>query len=163
MTIVTMGDSLTDFRHWANRQVAWPNLLRDRLRKKFKSEVKIVNPAVGGTLLRQNLVLIPRWLAEAPEPDLVTICFGGNDWESGMRGEMFREACLDAINRIRRATKGKTDVLLLTTMPNVKQWQTHAELGEACRQAARERHAGLADTEKAFWGAGKDDPTRLFA
>ena len=26
----------------------------------------IVNPAIGGTQLRQNLVLIPRWLAKAP-------------------------------------------------------------------------------------------------
>ena len=54
-------------------------------------------------------------------------------------------------------------MLLLTTVPNVKQWQTHAELGEACRRAARQGNAGLADTEGAFWATGKDDPTSLFA
>ena len=30
ITVVTMGDSLTDKRHWANREVAWVDLLKDR-------------------------------------------------------------------------------------------------------------------------------------
>ena len=34
-----------------------------------------------------------------------------------MRGEQFRETCLDAIDRIRRATRGKADVLIMTTLP----------------------------------------------
>ncbi|HUR46312.1 MAG TPA: SGNH/GDSL hydrolase family protein [Candidatus Saccharimonadales bacterium] len=163
VTIVTMGDSLTDYRHWANRTFAWPRLLRDQLEKQFKSSIRLVNPAIGGTQLRQNLVLIPRWLEDAPEPDLVTICFGGNDWESGMRGPLFQEAMLDAVNRIRRATKGKADVLVLTTVPSVAQWETRAELAEACRKAAQVCNAGLADTEKSFHNAGQADKLLLFA
>jgi lysophospholipase L1-like esterase len=162
ITIVTMGDSLTDYRHWANREVAWPKLLSKQLNEKYGSEVTIVNPAIGGTQLRQNLVLIPRWLDKAPEPDLVTICFGGNDWESGMRGELFREANSDGIDRIRRATQGAADVLLMSTVPSVTQWETRAELGEACRAAAKDRSAGLVDLEKAFWDAGQDNRERLF-
>lgn len=163
LKVVTMGDSLTDFRHWANRQIAWPNILRDELGAKYNARVTIVNPAIGGTQLRQNLVLIPTWLEHTPEPDLVTICFGGNDWESGMRGEQFRRACLDAIDRVRRATKGRADVLMMTTIPSVKEWETRAELSEACRAAARARGAWLADTEKAFLEAGKTERERLFA
>src|SRR5208283_5987961 len=125
-------------------------------------EVTVVNPALGGTQLRQNLMLIPRWLAKAPEPDLVTVCFGGNDWEAGMRGPQFTETNQDAIDRIRRATKGKADVLILTTVPSVAHWTTMAELGEACRKAARERNAGLADAEKAFLEAGKSDKEKLY-
>ena len=88
---MTMGDSLTDKRHWANREVCWLDLLRDAAEgRSIRSDVTIVNPAIGGTQLRQNLVLIPRWLDRAPEPDLVTIFFGGNDWDAGMRGEEFR-------------------------------------------------------------------------
>src|SRR5947209_8344333 len=90
ITVVTMGDSLTDTRHWANRTTNWPTLLKAALKDKYKSDITIVNPAIGGTQLRQNLVLIPRWLAHAPEPDLVTVFFGGNDWEAGMRGGQFR-------------------------------------------------------------------------
>ena len=118
VTIVTMGDSLTDTHHWANREVNWPALLKQRLEEKYKTQVTIVNPAIGGTQLRQNLVLIPTWLAKAPEPDLVTICFGGNDWDAGMRGKQFRETCADAVDRVRRATKGKADVLIVTTVPS---------------------------------------------
>jgi lysophospholipase L1-like esterase len=162
VTIVTMGDSLTDYRHWANREVAWPKLLREQLRQRYGSEVTIANPAIGGTQLRQNTMLIPRWLEQAPEPDLVTICFGGNDWESGMRGSLFEEAYGDTIERVRCATKGKADILVMTTVPSVAQWTTRAELGEAGRKAAIAQKAGLADTEKAFWMAGEKDKERLF-
>lgn len=160
VTIVTMGDSLTDKRHWANREVAWVDILRDRLRTDYKSVPTIVNPAIGGTQLRQNLILMPRWLSQAPEPDLVTIFFGGNDWDAGMRGPEFQKACEDAIDRVRRATGGKSDVLLMTTNPADIRWNEATELAEACRAAARSRNAGLADTDEAFRKAGKDESGR---
>lgn len=163
ITIVTMGDSLTDTRHWANRKIDWPTLLKKQLESKYKSEVTIINPAIGGTQLRQNLVLMPRWRAQAPAADLVTVCFGGNDWESGMRGPQFERTVRDAIARIRQATGGKSEVLILTTLPTVQQWTTRNELGEACRKAAGDARAGLADTEKAFHAAGKTDREKLFA
>ena len=162
ITIVTMGDSLTDTRHWANRNVAWPALLVEQLKMKYKSEVTVVNPAIGGTQLRQNLVLMPRWLDQTPQPDLVTVFFGGNDWESGMRGAEFAAVCTDAVDRIRRATRGHADVLLMTTNPTAEKWETMAELGAACRRAAQATAAGLADTEEAFHAAGKDDRNRLY-
>ena len=157
-----MGDSLTDTRHWANRTTNWPALFKAMAKEKYRSDVTVVNPAIGGTQLRQNLVLVPRWLERAPEPDLVTVFFGGNDWEAGMRGEQFRQTCTDAIDRIRRATRGKADVLLLTTNPSVAAWDTMAELADACRKAARDRNAGLADTYAAFHAAGKEDKERLY-
>jgi lysophospholipase L1-like esterase len=83
VTILTMGDSLTDKRHWANREVAWVDLLRGRLKDRYGSEVTIINPAIGGTQLRQNLVLMPLWLGRVPGPDLVTIFFGGNGMPAG--------------------------------------------------------------------------------
>lgn len=150
ITVVTMGDSLTDYHHWANRQVAWPRLLEKQLEEKYGTPVTIENPAIGGTQLKQNLVLLPRWLDKTPEPDLVTICFGGNDWEAGMRGPEFEASLRDAVDRVRRATRGKADVLLMTTVPALPRWTTTTELGDAARKAARERNAGLTDTERAF-------------
>ena len=50
----------------------------------YGSEVKLINPAIGGTTLSQNVILTPRWLQETPAPDLVTIWFGGNDWDTGV-------------------------------------------------------------------------------
>jgi lysophospholipase L1-like esterase len=162
VSVVTMGDSLTDTRHWANRETNWPLMLKRQLQEKHHSPVTILNPAIGGTQLRQNLALVPRWLAKAPGPDLVTLCFGGNDWDAGMRGEQFRASYRDAVDRIRRATRGKVDVLILTTVPAASRWGVTAELAEACRLAARDCLAGLADTEKAFLAAGKDDKERLY-
>jgi lysophospholipase L1-like esterase len=162
ITVVTMGDSLTDKRHWANREVAWVDLLKGQGEKKFNSNFAIINPAIGGTQLRQNLILIPTWLAKAPEPDLVTIFFGGNDWDAGMRREEFVATVEDAIDRVRRTTKGKADVLVLTANPSSQRWGGLAQLAEACRLAARDRNAGLADTERAFQSAGRDDHDRLF-
>jgi lysophospholipase L1-like esterase len=162
VTLVTMGDSLTDKRHWANREVAWVDLLIEQLHGQYGSKITLMNPAIGGTQLRQNLVLIPKWLDTAPAPDLVTIFFGGNDWDGGMRGEEFEKACEDAVDRVRKATKGKADVLILTTNPSAVRWTETAELAEACRKAARSRNAGLGDTEKAFHTAGKDDRNKLY-
>ena len=164
ITIVTMGDSLTDTKHWSNRQTNWVAMLKSQIKEKYGVDATIVNPAIGGTQLRQNLVLMPRWLAKAPSPDLVTINFGGNDWGAGMRGNEFQRSTRDAIDRIRRATAGKSDVLVMTTLPGPgKGWDLMAELADAGRLAAKEQNAGLADTYSAFHEVGKTDPEKLFA
>jgi lysophospholipase L1-like esterase len=106
---------------------------------------------------------MPLWLKDTPEPDLVTVCFGYNDWDAGMRGPLFAEAQKDAVDRIRRATKGKADVLLLTPARALTRWDEMTELCEATRQAAVARKAGLVDLEAAFGIAGSDDRARLFA
>jgi lysophospholipase L1-like esterase len=162
ITIVTMGDSLTDKRHWANRQVCWVDLVQTEAKQRFQSEIRVINPAIGGTQLRQNLVLIPKWLEQSPEPDLVTIFFGGNDWDSGMRGPDFTSACIEAIDRVRQATHGKTDVLLITTNPSFKNWDRTNDLAQACRAAAKSRRSGLADTRATFELEGDSDRIKLF-
>jgi acyl-CoA thioesterase-1 len=162
VTIVTMGDSLTDTRHWANQEVNWPKLLEQDLETRYKSKVTIVNPAIGGTQLRQGMVLSPRWLQDVPTPDLVTICYGYNDWDAGMRGPQFEATYVEAVRRIRAATSGKTDVLIITSNPAVERWETMTELAAACRAAAKEASAGLADTERAFHTAGKENRQRLY-
>lgn len=163
VTIVTMGDSLTDPRHWSNRQTRWPELLRQQLSAEYGSTITIESPAIGGTQLEQNLALIPLWQQRTPEPDLVTLLFGSNDWEAGVRGPVYAEQCRDAVDRIRRATQGKADVLLMTTVPTIACWTVMAELSEAARRAARERNAGLADTDARFHQEGATQRDRLFA
>lgn len=163
ITVVTMGDSLTDVKHWTNQKTNWPAMLKAKIKEQWGSDVTVVNPAIGGTQLRQNLVLMPLWLKEVPEPDLVTVCFGYNDWDAGMRGALFEETHQDAVNRIRRATKGKSDVLLMTPARALTRWDDMAELCEATRKAAVARKAGLVDLEAAFAMAGRDDRARLFA
>jgi len=160
VTIVTMGDSLSDKRHWANREVLWSELVVKQLQQKYGGEVRLVNPAIGGTLLTQNLVLMPRWLKDTPAPDLVTVCFGYNDWDSGMRRQRWEEVLRFAVDRIRRMTQGKSEVLLITTCPALKRWETMEELAEGVRKVAAERKTGLADIAAAFHRAGADASAR---
>jgi lysophospholipase L1-like esterase len=161
ITIVTMGDSLTDYNHWANKETNWPTLLKKSIKEKYNSEVTIVNPAIGGTLLTQNLVLMPRWTSDT-QPDLVTVLFGFNDYSSGMRGAQFGETLKDAVDRIRLATRGGADVLLLTTAPSLDNGQTFSELAEAGRLAAKEKNAGLADTYSAFQAVEEEKKPSLY-
>jgi lysophospholipase L1-like esterase len=157
ITIVTMGDSLSDQHHWANRQTVWSQLLAKEIESKYGSKVTVVNPAIGGTTLSQNVVLIPRWVAEAPKPDLVTVWFGGNDWDTKVRGERFAEYLRLAVDRIRAATGGSADVLLMTTAPAHARWEVYKELEDAARAVAKQKQTGLADPAAAFRAAGSAD------
>lgn len=150
VTLVTMGDSLSDKRHWANRQTLWSERLVKRLKDKFGGEVTLVNPAIGGTTLSQNLILMPRWLKDTPKPDLVTVWFGFNDWDSGVRGDRFKEYLRLAVDRIRRMTKGSADVLLMTTCPAHDRWETGKELEKAAHEVAQEKRTALADVATEF-------------
>ena len=152
ITMVTMGDSLTDFSHWTNRETNWPTLLTAQIMKKHGSPVTLVNPAMGGTELRQNLIVLPRWTTGTPRPDLVTIFFGFNDYAAGMRQERFTAAQEDVIDRVRRATGGQADVLVMTPCSalTLNNGETLGELAAACRLAARSRNAGLCDIYSVF-------------
>ena len=161
ITIVTMGDSLTDKRHWANRSTLWSELLAAKLEAVFGSEVKLVDPALGGTQLTQNLILMPRWLQDTPEPDLVTVWFGFNDWDGGARGPDWREKSRFAVDRIRRLTKGRAEVMLITTCPAPARWETMEELAEATRATAAEKKTGLADVAAAFHKHGEAEAKRM--
>jgi lysophospholipase L1-like esterase len=120
----------------------------------------VVNAAIGGTTLNANLVLMPRWLKATPKPDLVTVWFGYNDWDGGMRGPHFREMLGYAVDRIRRMTGGATDVLLMSTCPAVGRWEDMTELAGAARVVAAVKRTGLADVERAFHTAGADEAAR---
>jgi len=150
VTIVTMGDSLSDKAHWANRQTLWSEMLVKSLEEQYGSKVTLVNTAIGGTQLTPNLVLMPRWLKHTPEPDLVTVWFGYNDYDAGMRGEAFKDRLRLAVDRIRRKTGYATGVLLMTTCPANKKWHDMDELAEAVRVVAKEKNTGLADVAAEF-------------
>ncbi len=162
VTIVTMGDSLTDYAHWANKQTNWPTILKDLLKAKYKGEVTIVNPAVGGSIMRQGEVIFPRWLKPAPEPDLVTVCYGFNDWDSAVRGAQFEKINAELVDRIRRFTHGSADVLLITTAPAASRWDEMAEMADAVKKAAAAKNAGICDIYTAFHREGKENKERLY-
>jgi lysophospholipase L1-like esterase len=157
---VTMGDSLSAKEHWANREVLWSNLLARKLKAQYGGEVTVVNPAIGGTTLNTNLVLMPRWLKVAPAPDLVTVWFGFNDWDAGARHDSFVKVLRFAVDRIRRMTGGKSEVLLMTTLPAMPRWDTMEELAAGVREVAAGKRTALADVAAAFHKTGADEAKR---
>jgi lysophospholipase L1-like esterase len=91
---------------------------------------------------------------------VVTVWFGYNDYDSGMRGPHFKEMMSFAVDRIRRMTHGKSEIILMTTNPAIAKWDTMEELAQAVRDVAKEKKTGLADVSAAFHEAGKDDAAR---
>jgi len=159
VTVVTVGDSLSDKHHWANREMLWSELLVKKLGEDFGGEVKLVNPAVGGHQLTHGLMLMPMWIETTPEPDLVTVWFGWNDWDDGMRGQHFQEVLRFAVDRIRRMTHGKAEVMLLTTVPDIEKWDGMGEMAEAVWAVAQEKRTGIADIAGVFHEIGDQNET----
>ena len=58
------------------------------------------------------------------------------------------------MDRVRRSTKGQAEILVMTTCPGFKAWDTMDELCQAARAVARERKTGFADAAGAFHKAG---------
>lgn len=154
ITIVTMGDSLSDPHHWSNHPILWSGLLVKAIKDRDASDATLVNPAIGGTTLSQNTATMPRWSKEAPSPDLVTVWFGGNDWDSGVRGPRFAEYLRFAVDQIRRQTHGSADILLMTTLPAGKRWETTREMEQAVREVATKKQTGYVDIAAEFRKAG---------
>ena len=136
-------------------------LFAAKLKQTYGSEVTLVNVSRGGSQLTHGLLQMPLWLRETPEPDLVTVWYGFNDWSDGMRGDHFQEVLSFAIDRIRRMTKGKSEVLLMTTCPAVGRWDEMEEMAGAARVVAMKKKTGLADVALAFHKAGADEKARL--
>lgn len=157
ITIVTMGDSLSDPHHWSNHPILWSGLLVKGIKDHFDSTVTLVNPAIGGTTLSQNIAIMLRWSKEAPSPDLVTVWFGGNDWDSNVRGPRFAEYLRLAVDQIRHQTHGSADILLMTTLPGHARWETMKELEQAVREVAREKKTGFVDIAGEFRKAPSAD------
>jgi hypothetical protein len=80
-----------------------------------------------------------------------------------MRGEMFSAAMRDAVQRVRRATGGRADVLLVPTLPALEKWDTMEELAEAVHRAGREENAGIADVSAAMHAVPESSRAALFA
>lgn len=164
LTWVAMGDSLTDFRHRANRPpVNWPTFTVDGLQA-AGCAATLVNAGVGGNQLTHGLIGMPAWLRGTPRPDLVTILFGFNDLDDGITPAQFELWLGLAVDRVRRATGGSADVLIMTTCPAATLWDKPGlgELAEACRRVAKTKNAGLADVATALRSAGGQQPDALF-
>ena len=68
VSVLTLGDSLSDKRHWSNRKVLWSELMAKRLTQTHGGEVRLLGGAIGGNQLTHQLLFLPRYLREEPRP-----------------------------------------------------------------------------------------------
>jgi lysophospholipase L1-like esterase len=172
LRIVALGDSITYGTHLTRREAEdYPARLQALLRERFGYEgVAVANRGQGGLETRQAIALLRALLAGEP-PDLVTAHFGYNDFSS-MREHRFtpearqKTAARDArelVQRIRVLTGGRSEVLLIATIPGGDPERRSAMdfFGTAGREAAAELGCGFTDAPRAAFqqalAAGKPE------
>jgi len=159
VTVVCMGDSITFGVGAGGPPGAYPGKLQALLREHFGyDDIRVVNSGVGGLQVPQGSVLIPRDVVPY-EPDLVTVLYGYNDLApGGVTPDQFKAAAGVLIDRVRRLTKGKAEVLLLTSLPGTSAngWENLKVGAEVMRELAREKRTGLCDAGAAFRALGRE-------
>jgi lysophospholipase L1-like esterase len=163
VTIVCAGDSITYGTKVEGPAGAYPGKFEDLLRKRFGySGVAVINSGVGGLQTTQGSVLISRDVVPY-EPDLVTVMYGYNDIVGGgAKEDQFKTAIGVYVDRVRRLTQGRTEVMLVSTIPGTSQeaWDKLAAASRAVRRVAAEKKCGLAEADKPFRALGRESLTK---
>jgi len=87
------------------------------------------------------------------------------DWDSNVRGPRYKEYLEMAVDRVRRATKGQAEVLLMTTCPGFAAWETRNELCVAAswmRTRPAGRAAAPGETLLSSFEPGQEDLVDVF-
>jgi len=160
VTIAALGDSITNgFRLERPERDAWPAQLQKLLRKRFDYKaIQVRNLGIGGLETRQAIALLPRDIGAAP-PDLAIAHFGYNDL-TAMEERRIPEAARNGIaarnlrelvQRIRRVSCGRTDVLLVATVPGGDRARRNALdfFGQEAATVARELRCSFTDAPRA--------------
>lgn len=159
VTIVSVGDSITFGVGAGGPGGAYPGKLQALLRERFGYDgVRVVNSGVGGLEVPQGSVLIPRDVVPY-QPDLVTVLYGYNDLAPGaVIRDQFKVALEIFVDRVRRLTQGRAEVLLITSLPGTSEeaWERLAVGAEVVREVARKKRTGLGDAGVAFRNLGRE-------
>jgi lysophospholipase L1-like esterase len=159
VTIVCMGDSITFGVGAGGPSGAYPGKFEGLLRQRFGYEkITVVNSGVGGLNVPQGGVLIPRDVVPF-DPDLVTVLYGYNDLApGGVTRDQFKAAVTAFVDRVRRLTKGRAEVLLISSLPgtSTEAWERLKAGAETIRELAQEKRCGLCDADAPFRALGRE-------
>jgi lysophospholipase L1-like esterase len=152
--IVALGDSITaGARLDAPQSQSYPAVLQKLLRRRFGYDgISVLNRGVEGLEARQAIILLPRDVG-APAPDLAIVHLGYNDnsameerrLEGPARRRIAARNWTELVTRLRRATAGQTEVLLVATIPGADPLRRRALdfLGDEAEHTARELRCGF--------------------
>jgi lysophospholipase L1-like esterase len=157
LKILALGDSIT----WRGRKKSYAYYLGLKLKEKFKSDVTDCNRAIAGYTARGGAISLPRDIRAMPDPDLVFIFFGANDAKAignGLTEAGFAAHIGDLIDRVRIATGGRPDFMVITGVPRM--FNSSDPVGKIVKgaiQAARDKQATVCDTYPVFLQMPKEE------
>jgi lysophospholipase L1-like esterase/dienelactone hydrolase len=122
--IVVSGDSISAggnaslYHNDPPYQPAFPELVREALEKRFGSEVKLLNLAVGGYQSQQAMIALDKVIAA--KPDLVIVAYGMND--VGLRDPALYSNNIQRFMDAVRAKVPEVEFVLVSTSLGNPEW-----------------------------------------
>jgi len=160
LNILLLGDSITDFGR--DKSYGWH--CAQLLQKKWGlPPCRVANTGIAGHSVRYGSIILPRSMRAMPQPDLVCILYGANDCkaatgefnQSGFTEAVFAKNLSDMIDRVRLATNGKADIVLLSGVPRLDKKGGNTtgaveKIAGAFKTVAAEKNVILCDTFPVF-------------
>jgi lysophospholipase L1-like esterase len=150
LKILALGDSII----WRGKRKSYAFHLGTKLKAKFKSEVSNCNRGIAGYTARGGAISLPRDIRAMPDPDLVLIFFGANDCKAaglGVDPETFAAHLADLVDRIRIATGGKADVMILSGVPRgQRKGEPVSKIVKGAAMAAKQKQTAFYDSYPVF-------------
>lgn len=156
-TIFCLGDSITAGTGLSKPdEERYANVLQKELRKHFeKDNINVESRAVGGARTDHSIAWINRDFSDKT-PDLVTYMIGYNNKSGAFSPDTFRKALENYIDRIAKKTKGKTAILLITTIPGLgPRFEMMDDYADIVREIGKEKNLPVCDMQKEFKKIGK--------
>lgn len=153
--ILALGDSIT----WRGKRKSYAFYLGEKLKAKFGSQVSNRNRGIAGYSARGGAISLPRDIRAMPDPDLVFIFFGANDCKAtklGLDASTFAAHLADLVDRVRIATGGKADIMILSGVPRgQKATEPVGKIVKGAAEAARQRQTAFYDSYPVFMSLPK--------
>ena len=150
------GDSITAGTGVGTKR--YPVLLEKMLQEHFKNKnISVRTIAVGGARTIDLRVSAEADFTGDETPDLVTLMLGFNDKTAARPKEWFQASMNDLIDRISHFTKGKTCILLMTTIPGSgPRFATQDNYADTVRTLAEKRGLPCFDMAAIFRPLGQE-------
>ena len=154
VTIVALGDSITQVNHWTYGALNWVGLLPMGLYDVFPKGCTVINSGNGGDSMAMGLKRLDRDVLRF-SPDIVIVSFGMNDCGS-TTPEKFHDDLREGIARIR--AHGPASIILRTPNPMIDMF-TGKELNELPAGEGKVRKTDLAAFAKVICQVAQEENT----
>lgn len=156
--IQCMGDSITAGTGLGNRdKERYATLVQNELRRWLGyDDIHCYSRAVGGARSTDARAWVPRDYV-GTTPHLVTMWYGYNDKSGAFTRDYYKRSLSDYVDRVLRATKGRSAILLFATGPGTgPRFVMLDDYAEAVRELAKERGLGCFDVNRLLKGVGRE-------